>query len=172
MPSADHGPPTPSQPPTRTDDGEPRWQPASPRYIRARIVTALLVTPLPIAVGTYLAARYSPWWWLLVVPFALGLLNTLIFSRRYVTALGHQEREDEILVREGRLSRSTTLVPYGRLQHVSIAEGPIDSRLGLAKLSISTAASGTTDIPGLEVDRARALRARLVEASRYRDEGL
>lgn len=148
------------------------WQPASPRYVTTRIITALAITPLPIAAGVFLALRYSPWWWLLVVPFALGLVNTLVFSRRHVRALGHVAREEEILVREGRLNRTTTLIPYGRLQHVSISEGPIDKRYGLAKLSISTAASGSTDIPGLEVAAARELRALLVQRSRERDEGL
>ncbi|WP_284251618.1 PH domain-containing protein [Litorihabitans aurantiacus] len=130
------------------------------------------MTPLPIAAGAVLGLLVSSWWWLLAAPFALGLLSTLVRSRRYVASLGHAERAEDLVVREGLWSRSTTVVPYGRLQHVTLTEGPIDSRFGLARLEIHTAASGTTTVPGLPVADARALRARLARRTGGRDEGL
>lgn len=148
------------------------WVAASPRLVRARIVTALVVTPLPIAAGVVLATLVSPWWWFLAAPFALGLASTLLRSRRRVAALGYAERAEELVVREGLWSRTATVIPYGRLQYVTLTEGPIDTRYGLARLEVHTAAGGSTTVPGLPVAEARALRARLSRRTRGRDEGL
>ncbi|TGO03914.1 PH domain-containing protein [Serinibacter arcticus] len=160
-----------TSPPAVVPDGDD-WVPASTRLVRARIVTALVVTPLPIAAGAVLATLVSPWWWFLAAPFALGLASTLLRSRRYVAALGHVERAEELVVREGLWSRTATVIPYGRLQYVTLTEGPIDTRFGLAKLEVHTAASGSTTVPGLPVADARALRSRLSRRTRGRDEGL
>lgn len=148
------------------------WVAASPRLVRARIVTALVVTPLPIAAGVVLATLVSPWWWFLAAPFALGLASTLLRSRRHVAALGYAERAEELVVREGLWSRTVTVIPYGRLQYVTLTEGPIDTRFGLARLEVHTAAGASTTVPGLPVAEARALRTRLSRRTRGRDEGL
>jgi len=164
-------PPREGSRPDPAPDGE-AWVPASPRLVTARVVTALVVTPLPIAAGVVLATLVSPWWWFLAAPFALGLASTLLRSRRHVAALGYAERAEELVVREGLWSRTTTVVPYGRLQYVTLTEGPIDTRLGLARLEVHTAATGSTTVPGLPVAEARALRSRLSRRTHGRDEGL
>ncbi len=149
-----------------------RWVAASRELVKARIITALIVTPLPILAGVVLTVVFSRWWLFLSAPFVWALLHILLLSRRYVRSLAHCERENDILIREGVLSRTTTLIPYGRLQYVTLTEGPIDSRFGLAKVSIHTGTGGSTDIPGLPKDQARELRGRLADRSRGRDAGL
>lgn len=153
------------------DDPE-AWRPASRRLITARIVTALAIAPVPILAGALLGLLVSPWWWLLALPFAIGLVSVLVRSRRYVASLAHQEGADELMVRSGVLMRSTTLVPYGRLQYVELVEGPIDSRFGLAQVRVHTATNSSVDIPGLPVGQARELRDRLASRCRGQETGL
>lgn len=148
------------------------WQVPSRRYVSARVVTALLVTPVPVGVAVFLAVRFSPWWWLLAVPFAIGLLWVLTFSRAYVRALGYREQQQELVVREGLVNRSVVLVPYGRLQQVTLQEGFVDARLGIAKVVVRTAAGSDVIVPGLDVAAARDLRTRLARRTRGRDDGL
>ncbi len=41
-----------------------------------------------------------------------------------VLAHGWAEREDDLLIKRGRLWRSVTVVPYGRMQYVEVTSGP------------------------------------------------
>ena len=47
--------------------------------------------------------------------------------------------EDEIEIRRGRLVRVRTIVPFGRVQHIDVAQGPIQRPFGLGTLILHTA---------------------------------
>ena len=87
-----------------------------------------------------------------------GLLLQAV--RRRYEAWGYLERDDDLLVRRGVLVRRTSVVPYGRMQYVDVTAGPLDRRLGLATVTLHTAAAATDAV------RARAARP---EATRLRD---
>lgn len=137
------------------------WQPISPLQIRARIWTALAWCVPPLATGLVLVVTLSPWWWFLAGPFAVFLVTTVVSAPFKIRRFRWAERELDLVVREGWLSRETTAVPYHRLQTVDLTEGPIDQRLGLAQLSFTTAASNVS-VPGLPKATAEAVRDRLI----------
>ena len=93
-------------------------------------------------------------------------------ERRYA-AWGYAEREDDLLVRRGVLVRRTSVVPYGRMQYVDVTSGPLDRRLGLATVTMHTAAAASdASIPGLRADEAGRLRDRLAALGEARQAGL
>lgn len=57
-----------------------------------------------------------------------------------------------------------TAIPYLRIQHVDVAQGPVERALGLASLVVHTAAA-TADatLPGIPEDRASEVRRRLLD---------
>jgi uncharacterized protein len=59
----------------------------------------------------------------------------------------------------GVLFRTASVIPYFRVQHVDVNQGPVERALGVCRLVIRTA-SATTDaeLPGIAADRAAALR--------------
>ena len=61
--------------------------------------------------------------------------------------------------------RSEIRVLRSRVQHTDLQRGPLDRRLGLADLDLHTAGSknATVKLPGLDVDRAIALRDALLQ---------
>lgn len=67
-------------------------------------------------------------------------------------------------LRRGIFWRNDRSVPYFRIQHVDIEQGPIERRLGLAQLRFKTAASsGGTTLPGVATGDAEELRRIILE---------
>ena len=148
------------------------WIPVSPLLVNAKRRTALIVCPLPILGGCLLGVLVSPWWLLLAAPFAYALVTGLWLSPRRVAAIGYRERADDLSVRSAVLTRTVTLVPYGRLQSVELEQGPINTRYGLAQVEVHTAGSTSITVPGLPLAEAEGLRDRLATRVQTRDSGL
>jgi len=149
------------------------WQGVSPRLVPARLISTSATLAVPIVAGVVLAVLVSPWFWLLAgVPAAL-LVWALLLVPRQVRAIGYAERDDDLLIRKGIMFRTLVVVPYGRMQYVDVEAGPLDRRLGIAKVQLHTASAGTdADIPGLVPDEAERLRDRLTARGEARLAGL
>lgn len=94
-----------------------------------------------------------------IVPFLVGMIIEIIIVFRQVRALGYREREHDLLLQRGIMFRSTTVIPYGRLQYVEVTAGPIMRALGLATVTMHTASASTdASLPGLPLAEAEALR--------------
>ena len=94
-----------------------------------------------------------------IVPFLVGMIFEIIIVFRQVRALGYREREHDLLLQRGIMFRSTTVIPYGRLQYVEVTAGPIMRALGLATVTMHTASASTdASLPGLPRAEAEALR--------------
>jgi membrane protein YdbS with pleckstrin-like domain len=145
----------------------------SPRLVTARLVSGGITVLVPVVAGAVLALVFSPWWWLLAGVPAAVFLATAVVVPRQVRALGYAERDDDLLVRKGVLFRSLVVVPYGRMQYVDVEAGPLDRRLGIAKVQLHTAAAATDAvIPGLPPAEAERLRDRLSARGEARLAGL
>ncbi|MFD6135646.1 PH domain-containing protein [Isoptericola sp. NPDC056618] len=149
------------------------WQGVSPRLVPARLISTSVTLALPIVAGVVLAVLVSPWFWLLAgVPAAL-LVWALLLVPRQVRAIGYAERDDDLLIRKGIMFRTLVVVPYGRMQYVDVEAGPLDRKLGIAKVQLHTASASTdADIPGLVPDEAERLRDRLTARGEARLAGL
>jgi uncharacterized protein len=102
---------------------------------------------------------------------ASGLALSAV-HRRFL-AWGYAERDDDLLVRRGVLVRRTSVVPYGRMQYVDVTAGPLDRRLGLARVTLHTAAAASdASIPGLPAAEATRLRDRLAALGEARAAGV
>ena len=71
---------------------------------------------------------------------------------------------DGIEVHRGALFRKVTTVPRWRVQHVDVTQGPLERRLGLARLVIHTAgARSSVEIAGLAQEDAASIRDGLMQ---------
>lgn len=166
--------PTPSTRPSGPfDPPGVAWQRVSPRLVPARLISTSVTLAVPIVAGVVLAVLVSPWFWLLAgVPAAL-LVWALLLVPRQVRAIGYAERDDDLLIRKGIMFRTLVVVPYGRMQYVDVEAGPLDRKLGIAKVQLHTASASTdADIPGLVPDEAERLRDRLTARGEARLAGL
>lgn len=73
---------------------------------------------------------------------------------------GFALREKDILYRRGFLNHKVTVVPFSRIQHVSVTHGVLDKPLNIANLNIFTAGGVGSDIriPGLSLELAEQLK--------------
>jgi len=91
--------------------------------------------------------------------FTFRFWNNFKMQRNYLYAL----RDNDILYRRGFLVNSVTVIPYNRIQHVSVSRDFIDKMLNISSLQIFTAGGGGSDvnIPGLKPDIAVNLKEAL-----------
>ena len=75
-------------------------------------------------------------------------------------ARGYQMSADRLRVVRGLLFRSDTVVPFGRVQHIDVHQGPIDRFFGIATLTLHTAGNhkASVALPGLGEELAREMR--------------
>ena len=86
------------------------------------------------------------------------------FVRRRYRAWRYQERHEDLIVARGVMVQRLSVVPYGRMQFIDVAAGPLERSFGLATLKMHTAAAASdARIPGLEREEAARLRDRLTE---------
>ena len=78
-------------------------------------------------------------------------------------SLGYALREKDIVYKRGFIFNKTTIVPFNRVQHVSISRGVWDKILGISNLNIFTAGGSGSDItiPGLDPKMALQLKEAL-----------
>jgi membrane protein YdbS with pleckstrin-like domain len=131
--------------------------------IRAGLFAALLVIAAFAAdMGPLRRTPLAPF----VLPISVlmvGLLATLILPRRRYRRWGYKEGEDELEIRRGMVMRVRTIVPFGRVQHIDVAQGPIQRPFGLATLILHTAGTqgAAVPLPGLLHADAEAMRDRI-----------
>lgn len=91
----------------------------------------------------------------------LLLLIALIFlpARRY-RSWGYRMDEEELHVRSGLWLRMHTIVPFGRVQHIDVAQGPLARMFGVGTLIRHTAGTRNraVPLPGLAFEEAGRIR--------------
>jgi len=87
---------------------------------------------------------------------AMSLIYTILADKRKFYAL----REQDLSYKSGLVFRKTVSQPMLRIQHVELKRGPIDRKVGLAKLQVFSAggAMHTFEIPGLPLETAETIR--------------
>ncbi|RAX18600.1 hypothetical protein DC347_00555 [Pseudarthrobacter sp. AG30] len=158
------------------------WQRVSPQYVTVRLaewalgnLVAVLVLSAPLVFVILGWWSWPPLWLAVTVPAAMLALAVwrLVLIPRQVRAIGYAERDEDLLVRGGIFFQRTMAVPYGRMQYVDIAVGPVERALGLCTLKLHTASPGThARIPGLPAAEGARLREELTARGEARLAGL
>ncbi|SDC60399.1 PH domain-containing protein [Natrinema hispanicum] len=97
-----------------------------------------------------------------VIAVALAVIRVFIAWRRY-GIWRFELRDDDLYIRRGVFTRTKTVVPFVRVQHVDSRRSPLERAVGLATVVVYTAGSRSSDvaIPGLTPARAEALQESL-----------
>jgi len=152
------------------------WQRLSPRYRSLRRLTTVLVAPILFSVPAVLVGVLTGLWWISAVLWSIATVIVLLrlsLVEKNWRSWGYVEREDDLYITHGVLFRSLVAVPYGRMQLVEVASGPLERSFGLATVSLRTASPETNaSIPGLPPEEAARLRDRLTELGEAHASGL
>lgn len=154
---------------------EPAWLGLDPALLRLRRWECLVVVGVPGLLGALaVGGLVGPVEGVAVLLAAAVLTGmSVVAATRRFTTWAYAEREDDLLLRRGVLVRRTSVVPYGRMQYVDVTAGPLDRRMGLAKVVLHTAAAATDAVlPGLATGEAERLRDRLAALGEARAAGV
>ena len=105
-----------------------------------------------------------------IVAAALLVALFLVFvspGRRY-RSWGYEVTNDELHIQSGIWVRRRTVVPFGRVQHIDVGQGPVERRYDLGTLTLHTAGtrSAAVALPGLQMPDAERMRDEIREQIR------
>lgn len=120
------------------------------------ILVLLMNTPLSEFIWA-VAAMIGGW----VLLLSLSLV-AIVKGFRYKS---YALREQDILYRSGWLWRSEIIIPFNRVQHCEVSQGPIEKWLTLAQLKVFTAGGQSADlsIPGISPEEAQQLKEYIIK---------
>lgn len=151
------------------DATSPELSPLDPRYKRVLRLNGAVYGAALLVAATFGEIALDGWTGLFWVP-ALLLAGLLVFSlpgRRY-RSRGYRLGADDLRVVKGVWFHSDITVPLGRVQHIDVAQGPIERANGLAKLVLHTAGTDNSSVSleGLAHEDATAMRDEVREVMR------
>lgn len=135
--------------------------PLDPAYVTVMRIQAML-SSLPFVAGALaleVSGRLFTGAFLVPVVLVAAVLVLLIPIRRF-NARGYDMAEDRLRVVRGLMFRRDTVVPFSRVQHIDVEQGPLERAFDIGKLVLHTAGTHNASVvlPGLKWDTAAALR--------------
>lgn len=135
--------------------------PLDPAYVTVmRISTLLTAVPFVIAaLAGEIGGMLFTGAFLIPVVLIFGLLVLMVPLKRY-NARGYDMGADRLRVVRGLLFRKDTVVPFSRVQHIDVEQGPLERAFGIARLVLHTAGThnASVTLPGLKHETAVELR--------------
>jgi uncharacterized protein len=142
------------------EDGD-ALTPLHPNYVKVvRLGTFVVTLPFVVVALILEFAGELPRGAFLAPVLLLALWLIIRAPLRRYHARGYQMGVDRLRVVRGLVFRSDTVVPFGRVQHIDVHQGPLERGYGLATLVLHTAGNhnASVSLPGLGHDDALAMR--------------
>lgn len=111
------------------------------------------LTLLPILAGTialYVSSVLPIWVPGLLFLLVAALLVIYLPMKRY-RSRGYHISDDRLRVVKGVMFHADTVVPFSRVQHLDVEQGPLERAFGIARLILHTAGTHNSSVtlPGL-----------------------
>lgn len=94
-----------------------------------------------------------------------GVLGISMIISFTILILGHKRklyaiREKDVMYKKGLIWRTSIIIPFNRVQHAEVHQGPLDRLFSLSQLKVYTAGGSSSDliIPGLRPHEANKLK--------------
>lgn len=132
----------------------------------------LVLLVLAVDVGTRLAGAELPWppWLPAGLLAVAGAVAAWWVPRARYRHWRYQVASDALELRHGIVRRVHSAIPYFRVQHIDVAQGPVERAVGLARLILHTASAGTdATIPGIAAGDAEGLRRLILARAGHGD---
>jgi uncharacterized protein len=135
--------------------------PLDPRHVTVtRISSAILMLFLIIGAGVLEIAQLAPPGTFIIPAILLALYIAWVVPARKYARWGYHMGGDRLRIVRGFMFHSDTIVPFGRIQHIDVEQGPVQRPFGIATLQVHTAGNhnSTVSLPGLAHADALAMR--------------
>lgn len=146
---------------TIDSDDERALTPLAPNHVKL-LRTQAAIMSVPFVIGSLVLESADL---ALIGMFAVPVLVVAAWAILRVPLRRHAARgfdlgADRLRVVRGLWFRSDTVVPFGRVQHIDVTQGPLERAFGLATLVVHTAGTHNASValPGLAAEDAAAMR--------------
>ncbi len=121
-------------------------------------------------VGALVGGTHPAWVVGGVAVLIVGIVGgTLLPAARY-RRWRYWMTDDTIELRHGLVFRAESSIPYFRVQHIDVRQGPLQRAAGIVDLVISTASAATdATLPGVEPERADSIRQAVLDRAEADD---
>ncbi|ALL07718.1 hypothetical protein AQ505_20810 [Pedobacter sp. PACM 27299] len=133
------------------------------KVILLNIVVFMVFLALAAAFLFFLLKALKPQPYLFIGGYVLIGILLVVFYAISVKKRGYAIREKDVIYKSGIISISTSVIPFTRIQHITLNEGVFSRMFQLATLHIYTAGgiSGNIAIPGLPIELAKSIKEEL-----------
>ena len=117
------------------------------RYLKLRVISLLILFLfIGIGVSTIWMSGNDLIAMIATAVWAVFFLLFLFFEWKAFPIRGYLVREKDISYRSGLIFREVVTVPYNRVQHSEVSNGPIERVMDLSTLKIYTAGGSSSDL--------------------------
>ncbi len=142
-------------------DDERGLTPLAPNHVKLLRTQAAIVT-VPFVIGSLVLeiADLLPTGLFVIPVLAAAAWAIVRVPLRRHAARGYDLGNGRLRVVRGLWFRSDTEVPFGRVQHIDVTQGPLERAYGLATVVVHTAGThnASVSLPGLAAHDAAAMR--------------
>ena len=146
------------------DTEQPGLLPVEPSYknvLRARfLVQWVVLSAIAIVLDQVLLADTDFYGLPSTLVPLIGIISLVMVPQRIYRRLGYRLGERLLQVVRGWMFHTDTMVPFVRVQHIDVTQGPVEKLFGVATLVVHTAGTHNSivTVPGLALDRAAEIR--------------
>lgn len=141
------------------------FQQLDENYLTVKYV-GLIVFFLILSVGLLFAFIFTDFtenpyqFYIAAIIWLLWAIASFVLTKMGYNIRGFMLRDKDIIHRQGVIFRNRTSIPFNRVQHCEINQGPIQRIFDLHTLQIFTAGGSNSDlsIPGLKGDKAQQIK--------------
>ena len=134
------------------DETDSALTPLNPAHVLvSRIATGFGLLPFLIGAGVLEVAQLLPPGSFIVPALLLYAYIAFVIPARRYRYWGYDMGTDRLRIVRGYMYHRDVVVPFGRIQHIDVDQGPIQRRYDLATLTVHTAGNqnSTVSLPGL-----------------------
>jgi len=143
------------------------------RYISNALFFLILLLGIAVLYRETDIMAYPALWYAVLSFWFFWFVVSLFLVKKGYDIRGYVLRKEDIIHRKGVIVRSLTTIPFNRVQHCEISQGPIQRLFNLHTLEIFTAGGGKSDlsIPGLEGETAQQIKEFIVKKTKEEQQG-
>jgi membrane protein YdbS with pleckstrin-like domain len=151
---------------------EVEFVPLEPKYLMVLRLQWLLYALIPPIVLSLIPKLPDNIRWGAIIVWAFIMIFQLVDQHLSFGRMGYALRQHDVSYRKGWFFRSLTSIPFNRVQHCEVEQGPIDRLFTLSTLMVYTAGGSGSDIkiPGLKPETAQQLRNYIIELAASKQE--
>ncbi|NQX37587.1 hypothetical protein SAMN05421820_103422 [Pedobacter steynii] len=133
------------------------------RVALLNIAIFLLILAAAIGMVLFFVEGFRPYLYVTTGIYLLFSILLIALYRTSIKRIGYAIREKDLIYKSGIISISTSIIPFTRIQHITLNEGIFSRMFQLGSLHVFTAGgiSGSITIPGLDINMAKAIKEEL-----------